>query len=225
MKKQPSDRRSFLAGASTAALAFGGAAAAQVKAPRAAPWTPARHEKDDWLDEIPGKHRLVFDTTTKNALGEALVFAYNYLRVNRADYGLQDSDMAIVIVVRHLSTSFAFTDAMWAKYGTPMARGGVEDPKTKQAPKINIFNRGDYGDQLPNMGVTLDALAKQGVQFGVCSLATRAIAEAIATATGGNADALVRELVANLVGSARMVPAGIVAVNRAQERGYSLVTA
>jgi len=29
--------------------------------------------------------------------------------------------------------------------------------------------------------------------------------------------------VANLVGNAHMVPAGIIAVNRAQERGYSFV--
>ena len=36
---------------------------------------------------------------------------------------------------------------------------------------------------------------------------------------------LTNELVANIVSNARMVPAGIVAVNRAQERGYTLVTA
>ena len=36
---------------------------------------------------------------------------------------------------------------------------------------------------------------------------------------------LTDELVANIVSNARMVPAGIVAVNRAQERGYTLVTA
>ena len=35
---------------------------------------------------------------------------------------------------------------------------------------------------------------------------------------------LYKELTANLVANARMVPAGIVAVNRAQERGYTLVT-
>ena len=31
-------------------------------------------------------------------------------------------------------------------------------------------------------------------------------------------------MVANLVPNARLVPAGIVAVNRAQERGYALVS-
>jgi hypothetical protein len=40
-----------------------------------------------------------------------------------------------------------------------------------------------------------------------------------------NADAIYNELTTNLVSNARMVPAGIVAVNRAQERGYSLASA
>ena len=36
-------------------------------------------------------------------------------------------------------------------------------------------------------------------------------------------DAIFKELTENLVPNGRMVPAGIVAVNRAQERGYSFV--
>ncbi len=47
----------------------------------------------------------------------------------------------------------------------------------------------------------------------------------IARSTGGNTDAALAELSANLIGNARFVSAGIVAVNRAQERGYSLATA
>jgi intracellular sulfur oxidation DsrE/DsrF family protein len=47
----------------------------------------------------------------------------------------------------------------------------------------------------------------------------------IAQATGGQADSIFKELAANLVPNARIVPAGIVAVNRAQERGYTFVYA
>ena len=225
------ERRSFLtrfnAGASSlAALAMGGIAMAQVKSPATTRWEPARHEKDDWMSELPGKHRLVFDTTSANGLGEALLFASNFMRVNRAEYGLENSDLAVIIVVRHRSTAFGYNDAMWAKYSAPLAaRSSFEDPKTKAAPKTNIYNSADYGQQLPNFGTTLDALTKQGVQFAVCSMATRANAGSIAGVTGGNADAINTELIANLISNARMVPAGIVAVNRAQERGYSLVSA
>jgi intracellular sulfur oxidation DsrE/DsrF family protein len=51
------------------------------------------------------------------------------------------------------------------------------------------------------------------------------MAGAIAQAISGSADAVYNEIVANLVGNAHMVPAGIVAVNRAQERGYAFATA
>ena len=66
---------------------------------------------------------------------------------------------------------------------------------------------------------------KQGVQLAVCQVATRGIAGTIAEATGGNSDAIYNELVASILSGARMVPAGTVAVNRAQERGYSFVSA
>jgi hypothetical protein len=41
------------------------------------------------VDKLPGKHRLVFDTIGSNGLGEALLFANNFINVNRADYGLK----------------------------------------------------------------------------------------------------------------------------------------
>src|ERR1700723_3130706 len=92
----PPERRSFFTrlntgAASLAALAIGGIALAQDKT---TPWQPARHDKDDWLEK-PSKHRLIFDTTTPEGLGEALAFAANYIRVNRSDYGLQNSDLSV----------------------------------------------------------------------------------------------------------------------------------
>ncbi len=225
------ERRSFLnrlnAGvASLAAIAVGGAAMAQQKpATTTTRWQPARHEKDDWFDSLPGKHRLVFDTTTPERMGDALLFANNFMRVNRSDYGLENSDLAVVIVARHRSTPFGYNDAMWAKYGMALAaRSKVEDPTTKLAPKRNIYNAEEYGELAANRGTTLDSLFKQGVQLAVCSTSTRGYSRSIAEATGGNPDAIYNELTANLVSNARMVPAGIVAVNRAQERGYSLVS-
>lgn len=211
------ERRSFLtrlnaSAAAAAALAFGGRAMAQTKASAPAKFEPSRHDQDDWMDRIPGKHRMVLDTTTNDALGEALLFGNNFLMANRNSYGLQNSDMAVIIVVRHLSTGFGFNDAMWSKYGAPLASGsGLKDP-AKANPRI----AGAIG---------IEALAKQGVQFAVCEMATGRLANSIAQATGTAAADITAELKANLIPNARMVPAGIVAINRAQERGYTLVTA
>ncbi len=218
----PAARRRFVTRTGLASFgALGGALGIALGKPKAAAarWEAARHEKDDWLDKLPGVHRLVFDTTTPDKIGEAMLFANNFMIVNAQDYGLKSGDLAVVIVARHFSTPFGYNDAMWAKYGTQLAAiTKAEDPKTKQAPKVNYYNAAGPG------GASIDTLGKLGVQIAVCAFATRFFAGLIAQQTGGDAKAVFEELTANLLANARMVPAGIVAVNRAQERGYALVS-
>lgn len=210
-------RRAFLSRLGTGVTAAGltvlhdqPAAAQQTPGPTA--WHPRRHVEDDWLDRIPGVHRFVFDTTTPEGFSDALLFANNYFTANRNGYGLSDADLAVVIVARHSSTPFAYTDAMWAKHGTLLAqRTGFLDPSTKQPPIVNVHR------------ARLEGLIKRGVHLAVCQMATRNHAGIIAKATGTETDAVYNELVSNLMSNAHMVPAGIVAVNRAQERGFSFV--
>jgi hypothetical protein len=221
-------RRSFLSRLGAGATAFGAALTASAAHAQSATagtaehWQAARHAEDDWFDQTAAKHRFFLDTTTADALGEALVFANNYFAANNSGYGLGDSDLAVVICVRHHSTSFAFSDAMWAKYGAPLAqRIGFSDPKTHEPPTLNVYQAPGYGTTLHNRGVLLDALLKRGVRLAVCQLSTRANAAAIAQHTGGKVDDIFKELTEHLVPNAHLVPAGIVAVNRAQEHGYS----
>jgi len=207
------ERRSFFTrfnagAASLAALAIGGVAMAKPKAP--ARWEPARHDKDDWMDALPGKHRLVIDTTSVDGFRDGLLFASNFLLANRNDYGLQNQDVAVIVVARHLSTGYAFNNDMWAKYGASLADAQA-DAQSKAAPKAN-----------PS-AASLASLSNQGVQFAVCAMATSRLAGMIARAVGGTAEAVNKELTANLVSNGRMVSAGIIAANRAQERGYSFV--
>ena len=222
-------RRSFLSrigtGAAVVGAAFGAGAssvAAQTPASPAGPWQPARHPEDDWLEQPPAKHRFFLDTTTPDALGMALVYANNYFTANRSGYNLADSDVSVVICARHQSTAFAFTDAMWAKYGPAMAeQASFTNPSMKQPPTVNIYQATGSVAGLVNRGVTLDSLFARGVRLAVCQMATRGIAMRIAQKMDGNADDIFKELVANRVPNTHMVAAGIVAVNRAQERGYS----
>jgi intracellular sulfur oxidation DsrE/DsrF family protein len=221
------ERRSFLSrlglgSALGAALGLGAApASAQGRPEGTAPFQPSRHTQDDWLDGLPGKHRFFFDTLSPEGFGHGIFFANNYFNANKSAYGLEAGDLALAICMRHESTGFAFSDAMWAKYGAALSEraGNFLDPKTKAVPTINVYRATGYG--LPNMNVTIDAIAKTGVHFAVCQLATRAIAGVAARRSGGKADDIYTELTANLIPNAHMVPAGIIAVNRAQERGYS----
>jgi intracellular sulfur oxidation DsrE/DsrF family protein len=183
-------------------------------------WRPARHTQDDWYDKIPGVHRFLFDTSTAESMGWSLQFATNYFTANQDVYGLKESDLAVIIVARHKSTSFAYNDSIWAKYGKQISeQAEFVDPKTKEPPKINVYGPAGETAQAGRM----EALIKKGVQFAVCSASTRGIATRIAKANGLEVDSVVKEITSNLIGNSHMVPAGILAVNRAQEHGYSFI--
>ncbi len=220
-------RRLFLGklglGAGVVGAAVAGSSAAMAQVAGNTSWKPARHEQDDWMEQIPGQHRFIFDTNLPDAMGMAVQFASNYYRVNRDAYGLQDSDLAVIIVARHRSTEFGYNDAMWAKYGKQFSEHAMfSDPAIKEPPKINMYMT--EGLDVNQAGGMAD-LIKSGVHLAVCGTASRGLAGRIARATGSDADKILEEMVANLVPNAHLVPAGIVAVNRAQERGYSFVHA
>lgn len=216
-------RRSFLSRLGSGVAGFGavlagGSSIAQAQSAGNSGWQPARHEQDTWLDQGAAQHRFIVDTTTAAGLDDGMLFANNYFIANQSGYGLKDSDLAVVIVLRHRSTAFGYNDAIWAKYGTAISqRINFTDPNTKRPPVVNVYKSG--------ANAPLDNLSKRGVHFAVCQMATRRMAGAIAESTGGNADAIYTELAANLISNAHLVPAGIVAVNRAQERGYSFAYA
>jgi hypothetical protein len=134
-------RRSFLARFGAVAATFGLGSATTSAEPSAGRWEPARHEKDDWL-ELPGKHRLVFDGTSPEGVREALQFTGNFFTGNKNGYGLEAGDVAVVIVMRHRATQFAFSDAIWSKYGAALSESEqFVDPKTSQAPTVNLYCR------------------------------------------------------------------------------------
>jgi len=234
VSQSQSERRSFLTGltagvttaVATVAVAAAAASTASGQSTASAPWQPSRHELDDWLDKDKAsvKHRLVFDTINPEGFGQALLYASNFFTANQTGYSLQNTDLAVVIVARHNSTPFAFNDDIWKKYGATIAQqANFTDPKTKTPPTSNLYQAAGYGSALTSLGTTLDSVLTRGVQLAVCQMATRNFAGTIARAVGGTADTIYNEITANLVSNSHLVPAGIVAVNRAQERGYSFV--
>jgi hypothetical protein len=203
----------------TAALGFGGAGAGYA-APAAAQstegrWQAARHPQDEWYDKVPGVHRFVFDTISPEGLSQSMGFANTFMESSKTGYDLTDNDCAVVLIVRNRSTRFGYNDAMWAKYGKQFSEqlNNFVDPKTKQVPTVNIH---------ATAGGAMERLIKRGVQIAVCQVATRGVASSVARATGGDADAIFKELAENLVPNARLAASGILALNRAQEHGYAV---
>ncbi len=207
-----------LTGATT--LASGSAAAMPIAT---GPWEPARHPQDDWFAQLPGKHRLFFDATSPMGAGDALQFSSNFLYASKMGYQLGDDDNAVVICLRHWATCFAFSDAIWAKYGAVFTeRSKFVDPKTNAAPVINVYLSKGYGMMLSNRDNTFQDAVSHRIHFAVCDMATRALAGQVASKMGSKLDEVYPELKAAAHQNSHFVPAGIVAVNRAQERGYAI---
>jgi hypothetical protein len=226
MKHDMFGRRALMAGLGVAGAAFAlrpGSALAQTPF---RPFQPARHQEDAWLNEVPGTHRSFIDAATVNGAGEAVLYANNLYVANKDGYGLAERDVAVVVCLRHFATAFAFNDAVWAKYAGIMSHLlGFTDPMTKQPATKNLLNSPDYGMALPSLGNTIPSVTARGTRFAVCDMATHFFAGQVAQASGGDAATVYKELVANRIPESHMVAAGVVAVNRAQEYGYTLLTA
>ena len=165
------------------------------------------------MDALPTAHRMVFDAVSPQGVDDIRHYASNVFLANRTGYGLESRDVGVIVILRHNATPYAYNDAMWAKYGSVFAAElKVTDPQTQKAPAANPGNSG---------GETIDALSGQGAHFGACAMATRRFAGMAARSTGSTVDAVFEELGKNLVRNAHLTPAGIVAVGRAQERGYA----
>ena len=166
------------------------------------------HPADAWLDDLKGQHKNIFDCTSVENGPQGWTFARNFLVANTGPiYQLKDSDVNVIVCVRHQSSVFGFNDAMWAKYklgeSQKVNEGGV--PATKNA-HANTANE----------------LANRGVIVAVCGMALSRIARTVARDAGMNAADVEADLKANLVtATARVVAAGVIVTNRAQEKGFT----
>ena len=210
-------RRSLISGlgASAAALAVsGGTARAQTEP---AGFQPARHPQDEWFEKLPGKHRVFIDVISAKGLGEAIGFADNLYTANKTTYGIEPADLAMVMCLRHSATVFGFNDAIWSKHGKAFASSSsYTNAQSTEPPSANPYKAA------PRNG--LGALASRGLQFAICDMASHRLAGRLA-GPDGDADAIYKTMAANLIANARFVPAGVIAVTRSQEYGYSLLYA
>ena len=98
----------------------------------------------------------------------------------------------MIIIARHKSTPFGYNDAIWAKYGKILSdQAEFTDPKTKQPPTVNFYTVEGEG---PGQASKMNALIKKGAQFAVCQMSTKGISGRIAKATGGETDAVFKEI-------------------------------
>jgi hypothetical protein len=223
-QEQTQSRRSLVTGmgvavAGLAASTVAGKASAQQAATA---FQPARHSLDSWLGAATGGHRIFVDSATGNGGGEALLYSANLYNAHGAAYDGSDSDLDIVICFRHFSTPFGYSDAIWKKYGQAIQQ--VVQFPAGPAPSVNPMNAAD-NTSLSNFGITVDSMVARGATIAICANATRFLSGQIATGAGLSEDDVFEELTSNAVKGGRFVSAGVIALTRAQEYGYSLLYA
>lgn len=226
--EQTTARRSLVTGmgvavAGLAAGAVAGKARAQDTRAGTSGFEPVRHDLDAWLDEAAGGHRIFVDSSTGLGGAEALLYSANLLNAHGSAYQGADSDLDIVICFRHFSTPFGYSDTIWQKYGEAIHQI-VQFPEADQAPDVNPMNvSGDPTSA--NAGITVDSLVARGATIAICENATRFFSGQLAAASGASANDVFDEITANAVEGGRFVSAGVIALTRAQEYGYSLLYA
>jgi hypothetical protein len=184
-----------------------------------------RYAQDAWFDALPGKHRLFLDATEIAEAAGALGFAWNFLRTSQTGYNLKDADQAVIVCLRHNATELAFSNEIWRKYDA-LRDLKYKHPDTGKLVKGgNVFRPGSTDPKSMSDAFTVDGLARRGVHFAVCGLATRALASQIAgpKASRDKVEDIMDELVAGLPANAHLMASGILAAQRAGEYGYTVL--
>jgi len=168
-----------------------------------------------WLNRIPGKkHKMIFDAPEVNG-GMPVVWPRVWLNSNNDNYGTTDAENSAVIVLRHAAIPLAMRDAMWAKYKLGEAFK-LNDASTNAPAVSNIFAK---ELPLPLPGTGMDALLAKGALFGVCNVAITIYSGMVAKTMNMDAAAVKQDWIANLLPGVQVVPSGVLAVSRAQEKG------
>jgi intracellular sulfur oxidation DsrE/DsrF family protein len=200
-----SGRRTFLSRLMTAGAALGFAAprAAGALGEPAAPRPPFPVAADDpWIARLVGKSRVVFHSHLASE-GIALRWAQTFLDTQKSAYGLTDADSSVVVGLNGRAIGLLFNDAIWGKY--PIG-------ETLQMP----------GSRNANAALVAQ-LAARGVIILVCNNSIRAAGQRfLPAAQRGDAalsTAFSDEARANLLPGVEVVPAMIVTLQQAQDRG------
>jgi intracellular sulfur oxidation DsrE/DsrF family protein len=175
---------------------------------------------DDWLNKLNGQHKMVFDVTQPHG-----IFPFAWPKVfsltNQAT-GTLEKDINPVVVLRHNGIPYALEDKLWAKYKFGEAFG-IDDHLTGKPALRNPFWQPKAGEfKVPGIGpvpIGINELQASGVIFCVCDMALTVNAFGIGGKMKLDGAELKKEFVAGILPGINLVPSGLWAIGRAQEKG------
>ena len=220
-------RREFLRQASL--LAAGTMAASPLVAEAATPsdMPPAAQGSYDmsWGDRVTGKYRMAFDAHAISD-GVCLHQVRSFLAGYGTVFGLKDSDVSAVLVIRHAAVPMVMNDSLWAD-GFLNEGDKLKDPVTNDPARKNPFINIPVGARysLAWADGALDTLISRGVIVLACELALTNFSGRIANhrkIPRSDARTLVMD---NLVPGVIKVPTGIFGTSHAQQLGCGVLNA
>lgn len=217
-KYTKSDRRGFLG-----SLASGAAALGMATLATPIPLAAAAEEDQDqeaWFDKIKGKHKMVFDVTRPH---EIFPFAWPrvFLNSNKIT-GTPENECSVVVVLRHEAIGYAFEDRVWEKYKLgEMFK--ANDPATKTISLRNPFSNPKPDEyKVPGVGaiaIGINELQASGVMFCVCNTALIKTTAVLGKNLNVDPVEIKKDMLSGLLPGIQVVPSGVWALGRAQERG------
>ena len=171
-------------------------------------------EPEPWLVALTGKHRMLFHSHEN--LGNGIFYATRYKTDYPKDYGVTPADVNSVLAAHGKTGVVTYNDAAWEKYELGKMFDVKESPKSDKTATHNILLKGDADD--PGVQDAMDA----GVVVLTCHNALRGMARGLAKDKDkkfGSADEIERDLIASIVPGVILVPAMVIAIERAQKQG------
>ncbi len=166
-----------------------------------------------WVNQIKGKHKQVFDAPGVNS---AMPLAWTRVfLMSHEETGTPESDVSAVLILRHSGIPIAMEDRLWQKYNFGKVFQ-VNDSKTKEPATRNIFHTED-AMPLPDMSVV--GLQKHGALIGVCGMAIKVYSMNVAKEMNMDPEEVRKDWLSGILKGIQVVPSGVYAVNRTQEKG------
>jgi hypothetical protein len=169
-------------------------------------------------------HKQVFQSVSPIIIVPGLASLYLHMQnsMNAYQFSLGLGNLSTLGVLIGPSIAFALTDAMWTKYNIGKALGSDLAATNTYYKATSNLDPGASPDD-PN-GLYQDwsaqAVLKRGGAFFVCHNATTGIAMVLASKMGGDPKVALADFEKNLLPGFQMVPAGVAAMQQAQENGW-----
>jgi len=177
---------------------------------------------DNWMDELKGKHRTVFDMSA-HGNGKPLTQAKNYLDGWRDGFKVPETELNLVIGVHGNAIPVVLTDALWTRFKIG-EQYEVTDAGTKAAGVRNVFSLpNSTASALVTPEQSVEGLQKRGVRFIVCNNTIAGATKKLAAAGLGGADEIRAALLGGMLPGVIVVPAMVVALTQLQERGVKYI--